>query len=350
MKENRKRMEWVGIGKVLAWMGVVSLMAVGCGGGGDSDSGSAGDGGDGSSAKPLLVAYSDWPGWVAWEIALQKKWFEEEGVDVDFKWFEYVPSMEAFAAGQVDAVCMTNGDALVTGAAGGANVAILINDYSNGNDMVVAQPGIESIADLKGRKIGVEEGFVGHLLLLNGLEKAGLSESDVTLQNVPTDQTPQTLASGEVSAIVAWQPNSGQALKEVPGSKAVYTSADEPGLIYDCLCVTPSSLTTRRAEWAKVVKVWYRIVDYMADPANKDEALKILSARVNLTPDQYEPLLAGTRILSLEEAKAAFVKADGFTSIYGSSKVVDDFNLANKVYEEAQDIDAYYDPSVVGGL
>ena len=68
----------------------------------------------------------------------------------------------------------------------------------------------------KGKKIGVELGFVSHLLLLNGLQKAGLSESDVELVNVPTHQTPQTLASGDVDAIVAWQPNSGQALTQAP--------------------------------------------------------------------------------------------------------------------------------------
>ena len=68
--------------------------------------------------KPLKIGYSDWPGWVAWEIAIQKGWFKEEGVDVEFKWFDYVPSMDAYVAGNVDAVTMTNGDALVTGATG----------------------------------------------------------------------------------------------------------------------------------------------------------------------------------------------------------------------------------------
>ena len=252
---------------------------------------------------PLRIAYSDWPGWVAWDIGIQKQWFKEAGVEVEFSWFEYVPSLDAFAAGQVDAVCVTNGDALITGATGGANVIILINDYSNGNDMVVAKPGIESLGDLKGRKIGVEIGFVSHLLLLNGLKKAGLSESDVKLVNVPTDQTPQTLASGAVDAIVAWQPNSGQALKALQGAKAIYTSADEPGLIYDVLAVSPVSLQTRKEDWAKVARVWYRIVDFYQDPVNQEEALEILSARVKLTPEQYEPFLSGTRIVTLEEAR-----------------------------------------------
>lgn len=351
---NKKNLiGWAGrgwAGGVLALL--VSITLVGCGGGGDSSQSSEGKGGDGSAGgnEPLKIAYSDWPGWVAWEVGIKKGWFKEEGVDTEFIWFEYVPSMDAFAAGKVDAVCMTNGDALVTGASGGANVAILVNDYSNGNDMVVAVPGIDSVAGLKGKKVGVEVGFVGHLLLLNGLGKSGLSESDVVLQNVATDQTPQTLASGEVSAIVAWQPNSGQALKEVPGSKAIYTSADEPGLIYDLLCVSPSSLTSRRDDWAKVVKVWYRIVDFMADPANKEEALSILSARVNLTPEQYEPLLGGTRILSLDEAKEVFKKAEGFKSLHGSSTITDKFNIDNKVYDNPQDIDAYIDASITNAL
>jgi NitT/TauT family transport system substrate-binding protein len=170
---------------------------------------------------PLKIGYSDWPGWVAWEIAIEKNMFEKVGVDVEFEWFDYVASMDAFAAGQLDAVTMTNGDALVTGATGAQNVMILINDYSNGNDMVVGGPGITNIKALKGKKVGVEIGFVGHLLLLNALEKNGMSEKDVELVNVPTNETPQVLASGQVDAIVAWQPNSGQALKRVQGSSRI---------------------------------------------------------------------------------------------------------------------------------
>jgi ABC-type nitrate/sulfonate/bicarbonate transport system substrate-binding protein len=88
--------------------------------------------------NPLKIGYSDWPGWVAWEVAIENEWFEDEGVDVQFEWFDYVASMDAFAAGQLDAVAMTNGDALVTGATGARNVMIIINDYSNGNDMIIA--------------------------------------------------------------------------------------------------------------------------------------------------------------------------------------------------------------------
>jgi len=302
------------------------------------------------AAEPLKIGYSDWPGWVAWEIAVQKGWFKEAGVDVNFEWFEYVPSMEAFAAGKIDAVCMTNGDALVTGATGAPSKAILLNDFSNGNDKIVAAPGIESIKDLKGKKVGVEVGFVCHLLLLKALEANGMTEADVELVNVPTSETPKALASGDVAAIAAWQPNSGQALKAVPGSKAIYTSADVPGLIYDVLAVNPASLSERPEDWKKVLKVWYKAVDYLNDPATQDDAVKIMAARVNLSPEEYKPFLTGTKILTLEETKKAYEKGESLSSVYGSSVIVDKFNVDNKVYEKPQAVADYLDPSLIHGL
>ncbi len=303
-----------------------------------------------ASAEPLKIGYSDWPGWVAWEVGIEKDWFKDAGVDVKFDWFDYVASMDAFAAGKLDAVAMTNGDTLVTGAAGGKGIMYLINDYSNGNDMVVAKPGINSVKDLKGKKIGVEIGFVSHLLLLDALQQNGLSEADVELVNVPTNETPQVLASGQVDAIVAWQPNSGQALKLVPGSKSVFSSADQPGLIYDVLAVSPESLAKRRDDWKKVMKVWYRIVDYIKDPKTHEDAVKIMASRVGVPPKEYETFISGTKILTLEEAKAFMGKAAGYKSVYGSTKISDDFNVANKVYDSAQDVGSYIDLSLMDEL
>lgn len=299
-----------------------------------------------SAKEPLKIGYSDWPGWVAWQIGIDKGWFEEEGVDVEFLWMDYVASMDAYVAGQVDAVTMTNGDALVTGGTGKPSVGIIINDYSNGNDMIVAAPGIESLADLKGKKIGLEEGFVIHLLLLKGAELAGIDPSEFIIVNTPTNETPQVLASGAVDAIGAWQPNSGQALKTVPGSKPVLTSADAPGIIYDLLSVDPESLEARSEDWAKVVKVWYRIVDFMKDEENIDEALAILAKRVAITPEEYEPFLAGTYILSLEEALEIWKEGEGLDSVYGSTKIADAFNVEQGVYEEPLNTAQYLDPSL----
>lgn len=303
-----------------------------------------------ASAAPLKIGYSDWPGWVAWQIAIDKGWFKEAGVDVEFLWYDYVESMDAYAAGNLDGVGMTNGDALVTGATGKPSVCILINDYSNGNDMVIAKPGITTLEELKGKKVGLEEGFVTHLLLLNALEKAKIPDTDVTIVNTPTNETPQVLAAGAVDAIAAWQPSSGIALKTVAGSTPIYTSASAPGLIYDCLYVSPESLEANRAEWAKVVKVWYQVVDFLKNEENLDEAMKILAARVNVSPQEYESFYKGTHILTLAEALKTWEKGPGLDSIYGSTDYVNAFNLKFKVYEDSQDTAKYLDPSLTKEL
>jgi len=166
------------------------------------------------------------------------------------------------------------------------------------------------------------------------------------LVNAKTNETPQVLASGQVAAIGAWQPNSGLAMKAVPGAHPVYTSAESPGLIYDVLTVSPSSLAARRADWQKVVKLWDRVVTYINDPKTQDDAVKIMAARVTLKPAEYKPFLAGTKLLSLEDGRKVFKKADGLGSLYGSSKIADNFNVKNGVYKEAQNVDAYIDASL----
>lgn len=301
-------------------------------------------------AEPLKIAYSDWPGWVAWDVADKKGFFKAEGVDVQLLWFEYGPSMDAFAAGKVDAVAVTNGDALVTASSGARNVMILLNDFSAGNDMIVAKAGISTVKDLKGKKIGVEVGLVDHLLLLKALQLNGLKESDVTIVKMSTDQAAQVLASGSVDAVAAWQPNSGQALKAVAGSKAIFTSADVPGLIYDTLAVSPASLAKSKADWAKVVKVWYKTVDYILDPKNFKEVVGIMSARDNLPPDEYAAFMKGTHLLTLAEAKKALQKGTGLDSLYGSTQIVDGFNVANGVYPAPAKIDTAVDPSFIQAL
>jgi NitT/TauT family transport system substrate-binding protein len=299
----------------------------------------------GAGAQPLRLGYSDWPGYVAWQVAIEKNWFKEAGLDVEFQWFDYSASLDAYAAGKLDGVAATNGDMLVTGGNGAKSVMITLLDFSNGNDMIVGRPGIHSLKDLKGQKVGVEIGLVEHLLLLNGLKKLGMTDADVTLVNTKTNETPQVLASGDVAAIGAWQPNSGMAIRQVPGARPIYTSADEPGLIYDVLAVNPALIASHKEDFKKLTAIWYRCVSYITDPATVDDAVRMMAARTGLTPEAYKPLLKGTHLLNLAEGKKAFVKGPGFDSLYGSSTIADAFNVQYNVYKDHQNIDSYIDPA-----
>lgn len=297
------------------------------------------------AAEPLKIGYSDWPGWVAWQVAIDKGWFKDANVDVKFEWFDYSASMDAFTAGKLDAVLMTNGDALVTGAGGAKSTMILITDYSNGNDMILAKPGIKTVADLKGKKVSVETGLVEHLLLRNAMKKAGMKAGDIDIVNSKTNEMPQMLASKDIAAVGVWEPIAGQARKAAPGTKAIYTSADEPGLIYDVLAVNPASVKAHRAEWQKVVNLWDKVVAYIEDPKTQADAVKIMAARSGISPAEYLPLLKGTKLLSLDEGRKVYVKGPGYQSLYGSTEIANTFNWYNKVYSFSQNVPGYIDAS-----
>ena len=301
-------------------------------------------------AEPLKIAYSDWPGFTILEVAKQKGWFKEAGVEVELVWFDYLPSLDAFSAGKVDAVTAVATDALVNGANGAKSKIICLLDYSEGSDMIIGAPGVNSLKDLKGKKVGLEVTLVEHLLLLKGLEANGMKQSDVELVNTPTNDTPQVLASGKVGAVAAWYPVSGQALKAVAGSKALFTSADAKGLIYDCLAVNPTSYAKKKADWEKVVKVYYKCVDFIYDPATKGEAVKIMAAKVGANEEDYAKAIPGTHFLTLAEAKKAYKKGDGLDSIYGSMTVGNKFNMDNKVYKVSQKPESYLVPGIVDGM
>ena len=304
------------------------------------------------AAEPLKIGYSDYPSFVAWEVAIQKDWFKEAGVEAQFIWFEYSPSLDAFSSGKLDGLNIAACDQLViAGASKAISKTILISDFTDGNDQIIAKPGIASLTDLKGKKVGVEVGLVDHLLLQEGLKSVGMKLEDITLVNVVTTDLPQALASGQVDAVACWQPSVNQTFKLVPGAKTLFSSKDLPGLIYDTLIVTPESLSKRKADWIAVAKVWERVVAYVQDPKTRDESMKIMGARNGVDPVEYAKIFPGSRLHTLAMNKAAFeLGKSGPGTLFGAQTIADEFNRANNVYKDKLDIAAYQDSSVIDAL
>lgn len=300
--------------------------------------------------KVIKIGYSDWPGWVAWQVAIDKGWFKEAGLNVDFKWFDYSASLSAFAANQLDAVLVTNGDNLVTASGGTKGVMIMATDYSAGNDVIIAKSGINTIEDLKGKSIATEKGLVDHLLLSTALEDAGISYKSVNIVNAMTNELPQVFASPDIDAIAVWQPVANQALKSVAGSKIIFSSKNKPGLIYDTLTVQPTHLSANKEEWKKIIQVWDRTVHYINDPKTRADAASIMSKRVGVDQKQYEQFMDGTHLLDLTANKKVFSKGTGYESIYRSSYHVNKFNVINGTYPTEMDVDSVIYPNLVQEL
>ncbi len=170
---------------VLALAVCMALVAGACGSD-DKEGTTTADPGAAAKGTTIRLGFSAWPGWFPWQVAEEKGLFTKAGLDVKLTYFEsYTDSLNALNAGKLDANSQTLNDTISSVGAGAEEVVVLVNDNSTGNDQIIVKPGIESIADLKGKKVGVEEGTVDHFLLLLGLEKAGRLQGAVHVGRLP---------------------------------------------------------------------------------------------------------------------------------------------------------------------
>jgi NitT/TauT family transport system substrate-binding protein len=304
-----------------------------------------------ASTKPLVIPYNEFPSAMIWQLALEKGWIKESGVNVKFEYFaDYVAGIEAFLAKKLDADIVTNGDNFMLSSGGTNGIIILAVDYSAGTDVIVAKPEINSLQDLKGKTVAFEKGLVSNLLFNTAVEDHKLSTKDFKVLNASTTQLPQVFTSPDVSAVVLWQPMANQALKAVAGSKVIYSSKDKPGLIYDTLSVDAQSLRTRREDWKKLILVWDKAVNYLNDPNTRDDAIAIMAKKAGIPVKEYAGMVDGVHILTLAENKKLMQKNNDLSSLYGSSYNVNEFNLKNGIYSKSVDVDGSIYPDLVNEL
>ncbi len=280
----------------------------------------------------VKVGVSDWPGWVAWYIAEQKGYFKKYGADVKLVWFaNYTDSIAALSSGQLDANSQTWSDSLGPIAKGIALKAVLVNDNSAGNDALMVSPKIKSFADLKGKKVALEQFSISHFVLITALTKNGLKASDVKIVNLAAADAAAAFMTGRVDAAVVWNPWVSQIEKSKKGS-ALFTSKDMPGLVPDLLVAQEKSIKSKRKDFVGMAKAWFDTVAFIK--SNPDEAAKIMAKVVSLPPEQYKVFLPGTRFFDAAANQAAFAAASNPQSLLAVSPTISQFLVSNKLIEK----------------
>ncbi|MEL7067470.1 MAG: ABC transporter substrate-binding protein [Cyanobacteria bacterium J06581_3] len=324
------------------------LVTVSCGGASDSGDRASGDTAT-DSAPPIVIGYSNWAGWWPWAIAEQEGLFEANNVKVEMRWFDgYIESMEAFAAGQLDGNCQTLNDTISFAAdAVNGEVAVLVNDNSAGNDKIIVTEDINSVADLKGKQVAIEEGVVDDFLLSLALEDAGLSRDDVEILPLETGAAAAAFAAGQADAVGAFPPYWLTAL-EREGSKELVTSADYPGAIPDLLVMSQTIIDERPDDIQAIVKTWFDTLAFMEE--NPERADEIMAARADVTVEELQLLKEGTRIFTLEENLEAFGDGEGIQYMRSAAVDMADFMVSVGFIDEAPELEPIFDDRFVKAL
>lgn len=297
-----------------------------------------------SAQAEVKVGVSDWTGWVAWYVAEQKGYFKKYGADVKLIWFaNYSDSISALSTGQLDANCQTWSDTLGPLSKGIPVKAILVNDNSAGNDALLVSPKLKSFADLKGKTVALEQYSISHFVLYTALAKNGLKPTDVKVVNLAAGDAAAAFMSGRVDAAVVWNPWISQIEKSGKG-RALFTSKDMPGLIPDLLVAQTKAIQTKRKDLVGMLKAWFDAEAFIQQ--NPDEAIRIMSKVVSLSPADYKVFLPGTRFFDAAANRAAFdpKNAAGLVAV---APVIGAFLVANKLIDRQPDAAAGVDASLL---
>ena len=280
------------------------------------------------------IGWSIYAGWMPWPYAQQagivKKWADKYGIEINFVQVnDYVESVNQYTAGKLDGVTVTNMDTLTIPAAGGKDTtAIIVGDYSNGNDGILLK-GSNDLAAIQGRDVYLVELSVSHYLLARGLETKGMPLTAVNTVNTSDADIAGAFSSPDITAAVAWNPQLAT-MKDTANTNLVFSSADIPGEIIDLLVVDTATLKANPNLGKALAGIWYETMALMQQDSEAGrEARAAMAKLAGTTPDVFDDQLSTTYLYA---EPAAAVEATRSPALVETMTRVRDFSFAQGLF------------------
>ncbi len=231
------------------------------------------------TSPTLLIGHSTWVGYGPLFLARDKRFFDETAVNIELRTFED-PKSRFFAliSGKLDGIATTLDTASLYWSPEHPFRSVLGLGDSRGGDGIVAVDSIESIADLRGKRVAFNKGSVSHFFLGVLLRQNGMTEDDIQGIQMQQDDAGAAFVAHKVDAAVTWEPWLSRA-KQTPGGHVLVDSSSTPGLIVDILLFRNDVIENHPAAVKAVVQGWYKAVDYWKE--NRDESETLMAKAVD---------------------------------------------------------------------
>lgn len=247
--------------------------------------------------QPLRVGTHSWVGYESLRLARDFGWLPP-GVSLSEQ-TSAGNSLSALRAGTIDAAALTLDEVLQARAQGVPLTVVLVFDSSAGADVLLARPPISRLADLAGRRVAYEPTAVGSLVLREALQRAGLTAESVTLVELSPPGQIAAWRSGQVDAVVTYEPAAAQLQRE--GAVRIFDSRQMPETIFDVLAVRSDRLAGRKQVLRDLLAAHFRALDYIRQ--NRQDAAHRIAAYHSVSSDEVlralggivQPNLAGNR-------------------------------------------------------
>jgi len=269
------------------------------------------------SADMSIGYIADFPNASVLAIAKDQKLWEAEGLEPTVKVFTNGPiQIQAMGAGSLNFGTIGPG-ALWLPASGKAKV-VGVNDIGF-SDRVIVQSTINSIAELKGKKVGVPQGTSGDMILRMALAKNGMTISDI--QMVPMDPSTIVAAftSKQIEAAGIWYPLIDTIKPRVPDMKELASNQEfYPQTSFINTFVARNEIVEQNPDVVKkFLRVMKKAMDYRV--ANLDRSIELTTAFLNAPKEVTDKVARSRKMLSSQEL-------DAFTKDGTVNKWLTDFN------------------------
>jgi len=327
------------------WLGLTLLVSAGCpqrqGDGGGPTPGA----GASRAAPTFSLAWSEYPSWsvfgVADELGLvngekgkQGPIEEKYGVDIELREAGYDSCLNMYGAGDCDAVCITNMDALIVSPSRDS-VAVLPTSTSLGADACLVTGNVKDLEDLKQHKVYGLKGTVSEYCFVRCLEKLGGNEADYEFTNQDPAVAATNMQQGAEShqAIMVWNPFVLQTLNDRSDVRVLFDSREIPGEIVDMVVIGRDALAREGGDQfvRAVIETFYEVNRQLDSPERGDELLVALGKKFsNLgledmkkvveqtvfykTPDDGRKLLEGPQFVETMKAVEEFCVGHGLVN------------------------------------
>jgi len=256
----------------------------------------------GEKKTSFTIAWSIYAGWMPWGYAGDKdivdKWAKKYGLTIKIVQInDYVSSIEDFSKAKFDGCVMTNMDAFTMPAASGLDsTALILGDYSNGNDAIVLKNSTE-FADLKGRNINLVEFSVSHYLLLRALEKHKMTARDVKIVNTSDADIVGVLKKPNITAATLWNPQLSFVVGQQLNVRKLFSSKQIPGEIIDMMVVNTEVLKANPDLGKALVGAWFETLQIMSKNTPEGKAARTyMATNAGTTLADYDTQLRDTEM------------------------------------------------------
>ncbi|MBL8905169.1 MAG: ABC transporter substrate-binding protein [Rhizobiales bacterium] len=249
-----------------------------------------------ADAGEMRLGMTTWVGYGPMFLARDKGFFKENGLDVDLQIIEDAALyMAAIAAGKLDGNASTIDEIMKYRSPDFCFKSVVALDDSHGGDGVLVQKDVNSLADLKGKAVGMNEGSVSQFWFNILLKREGMTESDLEITNMTADDAAAAFIAGQIPAAVTWEPHLTLVRTKDQG-KVLIDSAETPGLIVDVVALTCDYIDKNPKDVEAFVKGLYKAVEFIK--TNPKEAYAVMAKGVGgylEKPEDFAEAAKGVR-------------------------------------------------------